>query len=111
MQKFLQAQHNLFVRTLGGGIRFFTDIAVCRVIADKAQLTTAVINLLLNAKDACKGRGEVHLSLKRELQPDGLGRIILRVQDSGCGMSQDVLDRAQNRFIQPRNRGEVPVWS
>ena len=54
--------------------------------ADAAQLHQAVMNLVFNARDAMPAGGTLSIAVER----DGR-RAHIRVQDSGCGMSEDVV--------------------
>lgn len=55
-----------------------------RIDADHEQLRKVVLNLLLNAIEACDGRGEVRLHT--EARNDG---VMLSVSDNGCGISPE----------------------
>ena len=75
---------------------------------DPAQLETALINLLVNARHAMDGTGRVTLSTSNVAPPGGhlgsrhRGRqsfVCLTVRDTGKGMPEDVLRRAVEPFF------------
>lgn len=57
-----------------------------RLLLDAAQMESVVVNLLLNAREATDGRGEVHIATRLEN-----GNVVLTVQDNGCGMSAEFI--------------------
>ncbi len=62
---------------------------------DPSALTHAIMNLCVNAVDAMGERG--HLRLHTRNLDDG--RVELQVMDNGCGMTQEVLERAMDPFF------------
>ncbi len=78
------------------------------VVADPEQLRLALINLLLNARDASHpGQGiQVRLGTRRDDDHRGGGRdTVLAVRDTGVGMTGDVLHRATEPFVTTKPRG------
>jgi two-component system NtrC family sensor kinase len=67
------------------------------VVGDPRLLEQAVVNLLLNACQACKSGGEV--IAKARSGPSGVELI---VEDSGVGISLADIDRAKEPFFSPR---------
>lgn len=63
------------------------------VKADPVQLKSVLGHLIQNAQDATPPDGEVNLSLKI-----ATGNVVLFIQDSGCGMSEDFIS---NRLFKP----------
>jgi two-component system NtrC family sensor kinase len=59
-----------------------------RVLVNPNQMEQVVLNLLNNAKDAIQGSG--HIGVKTSLQN---GRVHLAVQDSGCGMTDEQMEK------------------
>lgn len=71
-----------------------------RVRANGADLEHALINLLLNAVDACEPGGNV------EVDADGDGsRVHVRVRDDGCGIPAEHMDRIFEPFVSLRENG------
>ncbi len=87
------------------------------VLASEAQLSQVVINLLVNARDAIRGRGEISVSLEprypadrveslfgREPPAPAYGAIVVR--DSGEGMDQEVMAKLfEPYFTTKKERG------
>src|SRR3546814_9169660 len=79
------------------------DLARCRV--DQAQFAAALLNLVINARDAMPGGGSVEISTAdctEAAGPFGLGRrsyVRVRVRDTGSGMPQQVRDRIFDPFF------------
>jgi PAS domain S-box-containing protein len=75
-----------------------------RVLADASQLQQVVMNLCTNAWQALQGRpGDVRVSVGEA--SDGSGALLV-VQDSGAGMSAQVLNRVFEPFFTTRPSGE-----
>jgi signal transduction histidine kinase len=53
-----------------------------RVLVDREQIQSVVMNLVLNARDALRPGGRIHLRTEH-----GKGGVVLSVADNGCGMS------------------------
>ncbi|MEY9587213.1 signal transduction histidine kinase [Sinorhizobium fredii] len=78
-----------------------SDIPSCLI--DPALFDAAVLNIVLNARDALRGGGEIWIGTERLVAtncapggpaPGTYAR--LRVKDKGCGMSQEVLQKVQS---------------
>ncbi|TZF90012.1 ATP-binding protein [Cognatilysobacter lacus] len=80
---------------------------------DPALLDSVVLNLVLNARDAINGTGDVEIAVRDAPEaadrPGGSsgGYVALSVRDSGAGMSADALARAWEPFFttKPAGRG------
>ena len=91
------AQRSLLEQTLGEGGDLELDLESARVEVDPSQLTTAVINLLSNARDAMGGQGDVIITLRgRASERDA--RVLIEVADTGCGMTAEQVERASEPF-------------
>ncbi|UJX46805.1 response regulator [Xanthobacter sp. YC-JY1] len=96
---------------LGAGIALDRQVArePCHAIVDARQLEASLLNLMLNARDALDGQGAIRLGAEpRELAPgapvlldDMLpgAYVALVVEDAGCGMAPDVVERAFHPFF------------
>lgn len=80
------------------------DVPSCQI--DPALFDAAVLNLVLNARDAMPGGGEICIGTERLVAtncapggpaPGTYAR--LRVKDHGCGMPQDVLQKVLDPFF------------
>jgi putative PEP-CTERM system histidine kinase len=74
---------------------------VSKIHADREQIRSVLTNLLLNARDAVSGGGEIKLETM-----ECNGRVVLSVADSGCGMTADFLRTSLFRpFRTTKTRG------
>ena len=83
------------------GVRVEVDAgpAGVSVRADSGDLQHALINLLLNAVQACKTGGVVRV------QVDGTGPVHIRVSDDGCGIAPEFQKRIFEPFFSLRRGG------
>ncbi len=79
-----------------------TPAPACTVLTDRNQLEVALINLIINARDAMPGGGEIVISLDTA-QAD---RVAIRIRDTGAGMAPDVLQRAREPFFTTKPAGQ-----
>jgi PAS domain S-box-containing protein len=85
------------------------------VPADPSQMTSVLVNLCLNARDAMPAGGELCIELANALIDEmyrrncvyaTLGeRVRLRVEDNGCGMAADVVARVFEPFFTTKPQG------
>jgi two-component system, cell cycle sensor histidine kinase and response regulator CckA len=68
---------------------------------DANALQHVFLNLLTNARDALRGRGEI--TIETSLAADGGVRLIVR--DTGCGIAPDVLPRIFDPFYTTKSEG------
>jgi signal transduction histidine kinase/CheY-like chemotaxis protein len=94
----------LLERTTLQKIRLITDLAgnLRAVKGDPAALSHALMNLSVNAVDAMPEGGTLTLRTRNETD----GTVVLEVEDSGCGMPKEVLDRALDPFFTTKPQGE-----
>jgi PAS domain S-box-containing protein len=86
------------------------------VLADRQQLETALLNLVLNARDAMPASGRLvietsNVALDAEFAAQNPGTtpgryVIMSVSDTGSGMSPEVLARAFEPFYTTKKTGE-----
>ncbi len=97
----------LLGRTIGGGVRIKTLLPpdLPAVMADRAQLELALINLVVNARDAMPEGGEIVIAGEAA---DELGRASVRlsVSDEGEGMDAQTLARAVEPFFTTKGVGK-----
>jgi signal transduction histidine kinase len=74
------------------------DQDVPSVTCDPLALQNAVLNLLLNARDAMPDGGVISMRAETISLPTGAG-VELRIADSGVGMTQDTVARAFDPFF------------
>ena len=108
---------NLLAHTLGTTITIRAEIepGVPALIADRAQLETAMINLGVNSRDAMPGGGLLIISAKTEHIGEGLQHsaglvagdyIRLAVSDNGAGMDAATLARVSEPFFTTKPQGK-----
>jgi signal transduction histidine kinase/CheY-like chemotaxis protein len=107
----LSGMLSLLERTMGGEIRVVTELdpAVGVVLADPAQIEQVILNLAINARDAMPQGGEVRFetvnaSIEEEHRSSGVSvphgqYVVLRVSDTGIGMSDAVRERIFEPFF------------
>jgi len=111
----LNGMKELLGATLGSHaaveLRFEPDIPP--VIADENQLSLAILNLSVNARDAMPDGGTVAISAEEIALPAanalglGLGRYVrLAVSDTGQGMDAETLARATEPFFTTKGVGK-----
>ncbi len=108
----LGGMRDLLRRTLGEGIdlRYRIESGLQHALADPGQLENAVLNLVLNARDAMPRGGTLTLSAhQREgqrLARSGADTVIVEVSDDGEGMSREVIARALEPFFTTKGAGK-----
>ncbi|WP_313455376.1 ATP-binding protein [Pseudomonas sp.] len=82
--------------------------APCYIRADLSQLETAVINLMLNGRDAMGGEGTLRLCLLADQQMPGQPGTFaaITVRDSGVGIAPELLERIFDPFFTTKAPGE-----
>jgi PAS domain S-box-containing protein len=103
----LDAVSEILSRTLGSSIQVKLDLgeAVGRVEVDVAQLETAILNAVVNARDAMPDGGDLTLST-RCLREGGENYIALSISDTGEGMPREVVERAFEPFFTTKEVGK-----
>lgn len=76
------------------------------VSLDASQLSSALINLAMNARDAMPDGGRLHIaSSVREAPGDGRAYAVLEITDSGGGMTPSVQQRIFDPFFTTKSAG------
>jgi len=71
------------------------------VNASHEQLVQVLLNLLLNAADACAGAGVIHVSARQESS-----RVVLAIEDSGSGVPAEIRDQIFEPFVTSKEVGK-----
>ena len=91
-------------RSLGAGNEVIFQDHSCEDLyaeLDSGQLTTAVLNLAINARDSMKNNGSILIELYQQ------GRAAcIRVVDTGCGMNEEEIDHACEPFFSTKDVNE-----
>jgi PAS domain S-box-containing protein len=110
-----EAVSDLLTHTLGGLVNIHWTVGddLWDAFADQAQLELALINLIINARDAMPAGGTVSVSAENrvistggpaELPPGDYVR--LTVSDTGTGIAPDVLEKVMEPFFTTKEMGK-----
>lgn len=103
---------DLLSRMLGARINVDTQFPLILrpVLVDMSQLEMAVMNLVINARDAMEGRGRILISAREDAFPGGTNDsqrlICISVIDTGPGMNDATLQRAMEPFFTTKGAGK-----
>ncbi|HET7648373.1 MAG TPA: PAS domain S-box protein [Gaiellaceae bacterium] len=97
------AVERLLRRIIGEEVELALELAgePVPVLVDEAQLEQALVNLVLNARDAITGRGRIELWTSCDGDTATIG-----VRDDGAGMDPVTRERAFEPFYTTKQRGE-----
>ncbi len=118
VKQLVVSMEDLFRRTLGEQVELFTNLApeTWKAVTDANQLESAILNLVINARDAMPDGGkltiettnvvftEADLAHGETLQPGSY--VMLAVSDTGIGMSQATIDKAFDPFFTTKPIGQ-----
>lgn len=118
IDEMISRMSDLALRSLGDDIAAEFRLAgdLWPVFVDPDQLENALLNLALNARDAMAGRGRLtietanfHVAEAHEAMHPGVGAgeyVAIVVSDTGCGMPQEVRDKAFDPFFTTKEAGK-----
>ncbi|HTY37975.1 MAG TPA: PAS domain S-box protein [Bacteroidota bacterium] len=110
-------------KTIGGAITVThkIDPQLMRIVGDGQELSQALFNLLINAKEAIAARkdpsapGAIFIAADNSLVsetlapklmlPAGSPCIVLRISDNGVGIPEDIIERIFDPFFTTKERG------
>lgn len=95
--------------TLGGKVTVHWDCkaAGLNLYVDRSQLELALMNLIINARDAMPDGGEIRVEIESTTDAiEGRPMIRLRVADSGSGIPEDLLARVTEPFFTTKETGK-----
>ena len=116
--RLMRDMDDLLNRALGEQVRLHVEVAgAWPVVTDVNQLENAILNLVINARDAMPaGGGELHITTRnltvRSGQVSGLeitaprDFVAIDVRDTGTGMPPDVLEKAFDPFFTTKPIGQ-----
>lgn len=114
LDKLVAGMEDLLRRSVGSAITIETAIpdGLPPALADTNQLELALLNLVVNARDAMPGGGYVRVGLRRvdvrvasEDLAEG-GYVVLSVADTGQGMDEATLKKAIDPFFSTKELGK-----
>ena len=106
---------DLLAHTLGGLVRldWHSDDGVRCAYADGTQLELALVNLIINARDAMPQGGTITVTARNAAAPteDGLDLqpgdyIVFAVADTGSGIPSDIIEQVTEPFFTTKGVGE-----
>ncbi|MCU0587935.1 MAG: ATP-binding protein [Syntrophobacteraceae bacterium] len=83
-------------------IRLETDASLPILLGDSSQIKQVVLNLLMNALDAVQSQGAITLRTFAE----GEKLVVLEVEDTGCGIPTEHLDKLFEPFFTTKPVGQ-----
>ena len=99
----------LVSHTLGGLVTVTWN---CRteglnLFADRGQLELALMNLIINARDAMPSGGEIEVTItESEASSADRPMLLIRVADKGCGIAEDALAKITEPFFTTKDVGK-----
>ncbi|GJE74460.1 histidine kinase famiy protein [Methylorubrum suomiense] len=106
----VEEMRQLAERTLGETITIRTDLAPglwpCRL--DPTQAEVALLNILINARDAMPEGGRVGIATRNcePSAPGGSRCVAVEISDTGSGIPSDVLARVMDPFFTTKEEGK-----
>jgi len=107
---------DLLAHTLGGMVELKWELEeqLAPVYADSAQLELALMNLIINARDAMPDGGVVTITAANREVPEGRGGkdlapgqyVVLTVGDTGCGIAPELLEQVLEPFFTTKSLGK-----
>jgi signal transduction histidine kinase len=88
------------MQELGITLRAFAQAGLPQLSVDRAHLRAAIVNLLKNAREACRSGDEVIVALR----PEGSG-VAISVTDTGPGMGKEVLAKVFQPYFSTKKTG------
>ncbi|WP_047128556.1 hybrid sensor histidine kinase/response regulator [Xanthomonas arboricola] len=117
VQALVQGMHDIIARTLGPSIALQLRPAAdpWKVLVDAPQLENALLNLCINARDAMPDGGELTIAVANRVLDAGAAQqldlpigeyVCLSVQDTGTGMSAEVMSKVFEPFFTTKPIGQ-----
>ncbi len=96
---------------VGSAVTLQFDVArdVWPVMVDVAEFETALVNLVINARDAMTGGGVITISARNDTPGDEAGAggyVAISVEDTGAGIAPDILGKIFDPFFTTKPIGK-----
>jgi PAS domain S-box-containing protein len=110
-----QGVDDLLKHTLGGLVELKWEIEEepWPPYADQSQLELALMNLVINARDAMPEGGTISIAVEnRELDPDDIvplpvgNYVVISVVDAGCGIPPELIEKVLEPFFTTKEIGK-----
>nr|WP_222530504.1 ATP-binding protein [Azospirillum sp. 412522] len=110
LNELIEGMLDLLAYGLGGGIVLKTALTpgLAPALVDPGQLENALLNLVVNARDAMAEGGTIVIATEaatRDAMQEGGDAIVLSVRDDGSGMAPAVLSRVFEPFFTTKRFG------
>jgi PAS domain S-box-containing protein len=101
----LDALRDVLNSGLGGTVSLTIDVAadVWNIVVDPNELETALVNLVINARDAMPEGGSVTISAKNIV---GKAQVAISVEDTGVGIPDDIAAKVFDPFFTTKAVGK-----
>jgi PAS domain S-box-containing protein len=105
----------LLAHTLGGLVELEWQVpkGIWQAFADPAQLELALMNLIINARDAMNEGGRVVITAENRMVQGGSADdlkpghyVVLTVSDSGCGIPAEMMEEVLQPFVTTKDIGK-----
>ncbi|HZG07518.1 MAG TPA: response regulator [Allosphingosinicella sp.] len=115
IQALSEAVTDLLTHTLGGlvELEWRVEPGLWSAFADQSQLQLALMNLIINARDAMRDGGTIAVYADNRTVAAGAQRgldagdyVVLTVADSGCGISPEILEQVMEPFFTTKDVGK-----
>lgn len=87
------------------GLAVHSDVdTALRVEANRSRLLQAIINIIVNAVEACQGldrKAEINIAARRQAE----SHVVISITDNGCGMSEEALKDCVQLYTTGKRNG------
>jgi PAS domain S-box-containing protein len=106
----LEAVREVLDTGVGSAVMLKFDVApdVWPVMVDITELETALVNLVINARDAMNGGGVITISARNDTRDGEAGTeyVAIAVEDTGTGIAPDILGKIFDPFFTTKPIGK-----
>ena len=113
----IDAMRDLIVHSVGPSIRVRTVFSpdTCKALCDSSQLDSVLLNLAINARDAMPDGGDLTITVTLDVLPPSQARalqlseasyVVVKVKDTGAGMTPETTERAFEPFFTTKPSGQ-----